>query len=122
MAAMPDPVPRFLYVASCYSASDASAYHLLVTSDEEHDPLTDAGSAAIVRLLAQVSERRDWFTTDDAYREEVRRTDTRIGDEIHELLRYPAVRHRGRHRCLDPRSHRRQHLGRRPARNGGVTR
>ncbi len=88
MATTPLPIPRFLYVAACYSASDASAYHLLVTSDEEHDPHDDAGSAAIVRLLAQASERRDWFTTDDAYREEVRRTAGRIGEELHELLRY----------------------------------
>ncbi len=87
MAETPNSTPRFLYVASCYSASDASAYHLLVTSDEEHDPLTDAGSAAIIRLLAQASERRDWFTTDDAYRAEVRRTADRIGKEIHELTR-----------------------------------
>lgn len=85
---MPNLIPRYLYVASCYNASDASAYHLLVTSDEEYDPLTDAGSTAIVRLLAQASERRDWFTTDDAYRQEVRRTAARIGDEIHELLCY----------------------------------
>ncbi len=55
MAGTPNPIPRFLYVASCYSVSDASAYHLLVTSDEEHDPLTDAGRAAIIRLLAQTS-------------------------------------------------------------------
>ena len=82
------PIPRFLYVAACYNASDASAYHLLVTSDEEHDPQDDAGSAAIVRLLAQASEQRDWFTTEDAYREEVRRTAGRIGEEIQELLRY----------------------------------
>ena len=86
-------IPRFLYVAACYSASDSTAYHLLVTSDEEHDPQDDAGSAAIIRLLAQASERRDWFTTDDAYRAEVRRTAARIGEEIHELLRYslPAI-------------------------------
>lgn len=86
-------IPRFLYVASCYSAGDASAYHLLVTSDEEHDPETDAGSAAIVRLLAQTSERRDWFTTADAYREEVRQAVGWIEEELHELQRYslPAV-------------------------------
>ena len=80
--------PRFLYVASCYNARESTAYHLLVTSDEEHSPLEELGSTAIVRLLAQASERRDWFTTDDAYREEVRRTAARIGAEIHELLRY----------------------------------
>ena len=80
--------PRFLYVASCYSASESTAHHLLVTTDEEHDPQDDAGSAAIVRLLAQASERRDWFTTEDAYREEVRRTAARITAELHELLRY----------------------------------
>lgn len=88
MAETPNPIPRFLYVASCYSASDASAYHLLVISDEEHDPLSDAGSAAIICLLAQASERRDWFTTDAAYRAEVRRTADRIGEEIHELTRF----------------------------------
>ncbi len=88
MAETPDPTPRFLYVASCYSASDASAYHLLVTSDEEHDPLTDVGSTATIRLLAQASERRDWFTTAEAYREEVRQTAVRISAEMHELLRY----------------------------------
>ena len=88
MAETRNPIPRFLYVASCYSASDASAYHLLVTSDEEHDPLTDAGSTATIRLLAQASERRDWFTTDAAYRAEVRRTADRIGEEIHELTRF----------------------------------
>jgi hypothetical protein len=88
MATTSLPIPRFLYVAACYNAGDASAYHLLVTSDEEHDPQDDAGSAAIVRLLAQASERRDWFTTEDAYREEVRRTAGRIGEEIQELLRY----------------------------------
>lgn len=80
--------PSFLYVASCYSARESTAYHLLVTSDEEHNPLEEPGSTAIIRLLAQASERRDWFTTDDAYREEVRRTAERIGGEIHELLRY----------------------------------
>ncbi len=84
----PTPIPRFLYVASCFSERDATAYHLLVTSDEEHDPQDGAGSAATVRLLAQASERRDWFTTDDAYREEVRRTAVRIGEELRELLRY----------------------------------
>lgn len=88
MTATHPPVPRYLYVAACYSERDASAYHLLVTSDEEHNPDDDAGSAAIVRLLAQASERRDWFTTDEAYREEVFRTAGRIGDELHELLRY----------------------------------
>ena len=81
-------IPRYLYVAACYSERDASAYLLLVTSDVEHDPDDEAGSAAIVRLLAQASERRDWFTTDDAYREEMRRTAGRIGAELHELLRY----------------------------------
>lgn len=82
------PVPRYLYIAACYSEREASAYHLLVTSDEEHDPDDEAGNVAIVRLLAQASERRDWFTTDDAYRGEVRHTAGRIGEEIHELLRY----------------------------------
>ena len=82
------PIPRYLYVAACHSERDASAFHLLVTSGEEHDPDDEAGNVAIVRLLAQASERRDWFTTDDAYRWEVRRTAERIGAEIHELLRY----------------------------------
>ena len=81
-------IPRFVYVAACYSASESTAYHLLVASDEEHAPLEEAGSTAIIRLLAQASERRDWFTTDDAYREEVRQTAARIGAEMHELLRY----------------------------------
>lgn len=82
------PSRRFLYVAACYNGEASSAYHLLVTSDEEHAPDTDAGAAAIVRLLAQASERRDWFVGDDAYREEVRLTYRRIGDELHELRRY----------------------------------
>ena len=82
------PIARYLYVAACYSERDASAYHLLVTSDEGHDPDDEAGNVAIVRLLAQASERRDWFTTDNAYHEEVRCTAGRIGTEIHELLRY----------------------------------
>ena len=63
MATTQIPIPRFLYVAACYSA-------------------------AIVRLLAQASERRNWFTNEDAYREEVRRTAGRIGEELQELLRY----------------------------------
>ena len=60
------------------TARDASTYHLLVTSDEQHEPQDDAGSAALARLLAQASERRDWFTTEDAYREEVHRTRTHV--------------------------------------------
>lgn len=87
--AIPDqPRPRYLYVAACYRRRESSAYHLLVTSDEEHDPETDAGAGAVIRLLAQASERRDWFVSDEAHRDEVRRTATRIGDEIHELSRY----------------------------------
>ncbi len=84
-----DPsVPRYLYVAACYSRRESSAYHLLVTSNEEHDPDTDAGTVAIVRLLAQASERRVWFASDEAFRDEVRRTYERISDEIHDLSRY----------------------------------
>ena len=95
-------IPRYLYVAACYSERDASAYLLLVTSDEEHDPDDEAGSAAIVRLLAQASERRDWFTTDDAYREEMRRTAGRIG-AVSKCVRVPpgerAVRSLGARRA-----------------------
>lgn len=82
------PAPRFLYVAACYDRRESSAYHLLVISDEEHDPEADAGAAAIIRLLAQASERRDWFVGDDAFRDEVRLAHRRIGDELHELSRY----------------------------------
>lgn len=89
---MDDPaprlLPRFLYVAACYDQCESTAYHLLVTSDEEHDPETDAGIAAIVRLLAQASEQRDWFVSDAAYRAEVRVTGARIGDELHSVVRY----------------------------------
>lgn len=80
--------PRFLYVAACYGRQESTAYCLLLTSDEEHDPETAEGSAAIVRLLAQASERRDWFVSDEAFRDEVRLTSRRIGDEYHQLDRY----------------------------------
>lgn len=86
--AAPRPIPRFLYVAACYDGRESTAYHLLVTSDEEHDPEADAGIAAIVRLLAQASERRDWFVSDAAFCAEVRATRARIGDELHGLVRY----------------------------------
>lgn len=81
-------VPRFLYVAACYTRRDSSAYHLLVTSEEEYEPETVSGSGAIIRLLAQASERRDWFANDAGFRDEVRLTGARIGDEYHELHRY----------------------------------
>lgn len=84
----PRPLPRFLYVAACYDRRKSTAYHLLVTSDEEHDPETEAGIAAIIRLLAQASERRDWFVSDAAYRAEVRATGARISDELHDVVRY----------------------------------
>lgn len=84
----PRPLPRYLYVAACYDRHEAAAYHLLVTSDEEHDPETDAGIAAIGRLLAKASERRDWFVSDAAYRAELRVTGARIGDEPHSVVRY----------------------------------
>lgn len=88
MAGALSRMPRYLYSAACYTRRESSAYHLLVTSDEEHDPDSDAGAAAIIRLLAQTSERRDWFVDDAAYRDEVRRTGARIGEEYHEVRRY----------------------------------
>lgn len=80
--------PRFLYVAACYTRRDSSAYHLLVTSEEEYDLETVPGAGAIICLLAQASERRDWFANDAGFRDEVRLTGARIGDEYHELRRY----------------------------------
>lgn len=87
----PRPLPRYLYVAASYDRHESTAYHLLVTSDEEHDPETDAGIAAIVRLLAQASERHDWFVSEVAFRAEVRATATRIHDETHDVVRYRLV-------------------------------
>lgn len=85
---MNTPLPRFLYVAACYDRHTSSAYHLLITSNEEHDPETEEGAAAVTRLLAQASERREWFTGDEVFREEVRATFARIAEEIHGLSRY----------------------------------
>lgn len=80
--------PRFLYVAACYDSGESSAYYLLVTSDEEHDLESDEGAVSAMRLLAQASERRDWYVSDEAFREGVRATYARISAEIHELGRY----------------------------------
>lgn len=88
MGATGSSAPRFLYVAACYDGRESSAYSLLVTSDEEHDPESDDGAAATIRLLTQASERRDWYASDEAFREGARATYDRISAEIHELSRY----------------------------------